>query len=83
MQKPLLVVITLCGAILFSTAQTGIPVPSMSQCDDEAIAFMNDFSIPGMTMAIARKGNLVYMRVFGNANLAQNKPIGGSTFVKQ
>jgi len=74
MKKSLFLFLALCGAVLFSRAQTGIPVPSMSQCDDEAIAFMNDFSIPGMTMAIARKGKLVYMRAFGNANLAQNEP---------
>ncbi len=61
-------------SIGLSDAQTGIPVPSMTDCDNEATQFMNDFAIPGMTMAIARKGKLVYMRAFGNANLAQNEP---------
>ena len=74
MKKLLFLLILFFISTLTSTAQTGIPVPSMSQCDDEAIAFMNDFSIPGMTMAIARKGKLVYMRAFGNANIAQNEP---------
>lgn len=64
--------------VLFATvsinAQTGIPVPSMSDCDNEAIEFMDNFDIPGMTMAIARNGKLVYMRAFGNANIAGTEP---------
>jgi len=60
--------------VLFATvsvkAQTGIPVASMTNCDNETIAFMDNFDIPGMTMAIAREGKLVYMRAFGNANIA-------------
>lgn len=55
-------------------AQTGIPVPTMTSCDSEATQFMNDFNIPGMTMAIARNGKLVYMRAFGNANITQDEP---------
>jgi len=55
-------------------AQTGIPVPTMTNCDYMANDFMNEYSIPGMTMAIAKDGKLIYMRAFGNANLAQNEP---------
>lgn len=57
----------------FLNAQTGIPVSTMTNCDDMAIDFMNDYSIPGMTMAIAKDGKLVYMRAFGNANIAQDE----------
>jgi len=73
MRKSYLFVIVILFSLLHVKAQTGIPVPTMAGCDNEATAFMNDFNIPGMTMAIARKGKLVYMRAFGNANLAQNE----------
>ena len=58
----------------FLSAQTGIPVPTMTNCDNLAIDFMNTYSIPGMTMAIAKDGKLVYMRAFGNANIAGTEP---------
>ncbi len=71
MKNYFLIYLLLIGTFL--NAQTGIPVSTMTNCDNMAIDFMNEYSIPGMTMAIAKDGKLVYMRAFGNANLAQNQ----------
>ncbi|MDX2245817.1 MAG: serine hydrolase [Bacteroidia bacterium] len=53
-----------------SFAQTGIAVPQMSNCDNLVNNFLTQFNIPGATFAMAKNGKLVYMRGFGEANLA-------------
>ncbi|MEM6348153.1 MAG: hypothetical protein AAF927_30005 [Bacteroidota bacterium] len=53
-----------------SFAQTGIPVPNMSHCDNQVNSFLNQYDIPSATMAIAQDGKLVDMRAGGNAELA-------------
>ncbi len=55
---------------LFVSAQTGIPVPEMTACDTEIENFMSTFSIPSLTVALAKDGELKYMRSFGNADIA-------------
>ena len=57
-----------------TTAQTGIPVPGMSHCDQLVDNFLNTYDIPGATLAIAKDGELVYARGFGNADLAGTEP---------
>lgn len=47
--------------------QTGIPVSSMTTCDQNVTNFMNEYAIPGLTFALSKNGKLVYMRAFGNA----------------
>ncbi|MEZ4777672.1 MAG: serine hydrolase [Bacteroidia bacterium] len=54
-------------------AQTGIDVPEMSNCDNLVTTFLNQFNIPGATFAMAKNGKLVYMRAFGDANLAKTE----------
>jgi len=56
------------------TAQTGIPVPEMTACDTDIQNFMNTFNIPSLTMALAKNGELKYMRSFGNADIALTTP---------
>lgn len=72
----LLQIIGLCLALtLPMIAQTGIPVPSMSQCDTQMQTFMANYQMPGATLAIAKNGRLVYMRGFGNADQAATEPV--------
>lgn len=52
----------------------GIDVPEMSDCDDLVQDFMSSYSIPGATFALAKDGKLVYMRSFGNADIAGTEP---------
>ena len=59
---------------LSSQAQTGIPVPEMTDCDSEIQSFMTTFDIPSLTMALAKDGELKYMRSFGNADIAGSEP---------
>lgn len=58
---------------LFCSAQTGIPVPSMSACDDLVSQFMTTYNIPSATFAMAKDGKMVYMRGFGTADLANTE----------
>lgn len=66
----LLMVMAILANHFSATAQTGIPVPGMTYCDNAATTFMNNFAIPGMTIAISKNGKLIYSRAFGQANTA-------------
>ncbi len=55
---------------LSMSAQTGIPIPAMSHCDQLVNNFLNTYDIPGATFAMAKDGKLIYARGFGEANLA-------------
>lgn len=55
-------------------AQTGIAVPEMSNCDNLVSSFLSQYDIPGATFALAKDGKLVYMRGFGEADLAETEP---------
>ena len=71
MKRALLIgIIAVTVFALPTFAQTGIPAGSMSQCDAQMQTFMNNYQIPGATLAIAKNGRLVYMRAFGTANQA-------------
>ncbi|MEL7531120.1 MAG: serine hydrolase [Bacteroidota bacterium] len=65
-------ILSLLIAFLFqgAIAQTGIPIASMNHCDNQVNSFLNQFGIPSATVAIAKDGKLVYMRAFGNADIA-------------
>ena len=56
-------------------AQTGIPVPQMTQADNLVKAFMNTFAIPGLTIVLAKEGKIVYMRGFGYEDRAKTLPV--------
>ena len=49
-------------------AQTGVFVPEMVNVDAVFSNFMNDWNIPGGSIAIVKDGRLVYARGFGYAN---------------
>lgn len=55
-------------------AQTGIPVPTMTQTDNLINSFLTTYGIPAATAAIAKDGKIVYMRAFGNSNIANTIP---------
>ncbi len=55
-------------------AQTGIPVPQMTQSDVIIKNFLTTYNIPAATVAIAKDGRIVYMRAFGNSNIAGTVP---------
>ncbi|MBX2828754.1 MAG: serine hydrolase [Flavobacteriaceae bacterium] len=58
----------------FLMAQQGIPVPEMTSCDSDIQSFMATFGIPSVTMALAKDGELKYMRSFGTADIAASEP---------
>lgn len=73
MKKVLLLVFIFCANYLGIVAQTGIAVPSMAHCDVAMQQFMNTYQIPGATFALAKDGELKYMRAFGHADLAKTE----------
>lgn len=54
-------------------SQTGINVPEMSTCDSQIQNFMSTFDIPSVSIALAKDGELKYMRSFGNWDLSNSK----------
>lgn len=72
--KLLTALICFCFTLLCSYSQTGIPVPTMVQSDNIIQNFLTTYGIPGATAAIAKDGKIVYMRAFGNANVANTIP---------
>lgn len=62
-----------CLYSVLSFAQTGIPTPTMSACDDLVLDFLATHDIPGATFALAKDGRLAYLRAFGHADLAGNE----------
>lgn len=56
-------------------AQTGIPVPQMTAADNLVKSFMNTYNVPGLTIALAKDGKIVYMRGFGYENLTKTIPV--------
>lgn len=72
--KRLLLPTALFFFIFSGIAQNGIPVPEMTDCDAQIQSFMSTFDIPSLTMALAKDGELKYMRSFGNANISGSEP---------
>ena len=58
-----------------ANAQTGIPVPQMTQADNLVKNFMTTYAIPGLTIALAKDGKIVYMRGFGYSDIAKTIPV--------
>ena len=54
-------------------AQTGELVPEMVNVDEVFSNFMNDWDVPGGSIAIVRNGRLVYARGFGYADRESNE----------
>ena len=49
-------------------AQTGKHVPELVQVDKEVAIFIEEWKIPGASVAIVKNGKLVYARAFGKAD---------------
>lgn len=64
------------------SAQTGIPVPSMSQCDTIAQNFVNNWNVAGMTVAISYQGRLIYSRGFGHTDSEATQPTQPHTVMR-
>lgn len=71
--KPLLLFSLFLMAALSGLAQTDVPTPTMSHCDQAVQSFLSTYGIPGATLAVAKDGALVYARAFGHADLAGNE----------
>ncbi len=59
----------------FASAQTGLAGPATTSADAKVAAFMKTYNVPGMQVAIAKDGKLVYTRAFGSADLAGTEPM--------
>lgn len=54
-------------------AQTGVPIPSLAHVDVAVVNFMQQWNLPGGSVAIGKDGRLVYARGFGFANRETNE----------
>ena len=72
--KFILLPIAFLLVISCTNAQTGIPVPEMTQSDNLISNFLAAYGIPGATVAIAKDGKIVYMRAFGYSDVSQTVP---------
>lgn len=55
--------------------RTGVADPHCAPLDELMEAFVRDQHIPGASLAVARKGRLVYARGFGHADVASRVPV--------
>lgn len=74
------IVAFLCLSLILTTGsqaadQTGIQVPEMAGVDKQVSAFIEEWDIPGASVAIARRGRLVYARGFGYADVQAGEPV--------
>ncbi len=69
-----IILLTLSLLPFLAISQTGIYVPQMTSCDSDVTNFMSTYNIPGLSIAIAKDGKLIYHRAFGNSNIAGTEP---------
>ena len=78
-----LYIITLFFSLTFSaSAQTGIPVSEMSDCDTQIQNLLTTFNIPGLTMAVTINGQLSYARAFGKADTGLSEDMQPQTMLR-
>lgn len=77
-----LYILMVCFLGLRGYAQTGIPVPQMTQCDGLIQNFLSQYNIPGATFAMAKDGKIVYMRAFGYQDVARTVPMQPYTLLR-
>ncbi len=65
-----IVVLLRCSA---AYAQTGTPIPQLAHVDVAVVNFMQQWNLPGGSVAIVKDGRLVYARGFGMANRETNE----------
>ena len=62
-------------ATITAMAQTGTPVPELAAFDRATLATIQNYKIPGVSVAITKDGDLVYARGFGLADLVSGEPV--------
>ncbi|WP_234571487.1 serine hydrolase domain-containing protein [Rhodohalobacter sp. 614A] len=82
-----LVSLLLFGTISCSDNSTGTePDPkepeSISQVDTAVNSFMSQYSVPGLSVAITKDGNLVYAKSYGHADAENNVEVSNSSLFR-
>lgn len=72
------------GARLFGRGYPDdeIPPSERQRMADVAVSFMRKFDVPGLSVAIARNGRLVYENPFGESNRQSHEPLTGSNLFR-
>ncbi|MCX6613551.1 MAG: serine hydrolase [Acidobacteria bacterium] len=68
-------ILLLLTATIAATAQTGTAVPELAAFDRATLAALQNYKVPGASVAIAKDGKLVYARGFGVADLVSGEPV--------
>jgi N-acyl-D-amino-acid deacylase len=62
---------------------SGRPVPELKQLDDYVVNYLHDNSfLAGASLAVARKGRVIYARAFGYADLEAKRPAEPSSLFR-
>lgn len=61
---------------------TGQPVKGCEHVDEFFSAFIVEHDLPGVSVAIARDGDVVYARGFGWADVSERRPVGPDTLFR-
>ena len=75
MRAVTLLILSLLLNVREGTSQTGVGIPQLQNCDNLVQTFLNNYNIPGASLAISKSGKLIYMKGFGYSDLAQTDSV--------
>ncbi len=58
------------------------PPGAIAQVDDAVYHFMQQYKVPGMSVAITRNGKLVYAKSYGKADIENNVPVSNASLFR-
>ncbi len=85
---PIIISLTIAVLLVFSAARfyspmdiaPAAPLPKFTERLDERIpAIMQDYSIPGVCLALIRRGEIVWQKAYGYADLAEGRKMTADT----
>jgi len=73
--KQIIIAFLLFLSPIVFNAQTGISNSVSSTCDNLVSSFMSTYNLPGLSIALAKDGKLVYMKGFADSNINGSEPV--------
>jgi len=70
-----ILLIFLVPQLLAAAPTTGDAVPELAPFDEMALKFLDEHQVPGMAIAVAKDGQLLYSRGFGLADKEKQTPV--------
>ena len=67
---------------LVAPEQVGLSAPRLARITSWMKAWVDSGKLPGMTVAILRRGEIAYAETVGKADVARNRPMRPDTIVR-